>query len=164
MRVGVKVGVLVAIAVATKVSEPDVKVCEAGEKLYPFNDGVTTIPEIPQPPKTNMPELSVVAVRVVEPETPVTVTPASPVPLLLPIRTDPLTAGQTVLVGVKVRVFVAVTVEFPWVLVLVTVAVLPPTVNSAERAGYHLSEIFWLPKSFGWTPSPVSVAVLNPVH
>src|SRR3954454_780047 len=40
----------------------------------------------------------------------------------------------------------------------------PPGVSCADRAGDHRSDIFWFPESFGWTPSPVSVAELNPVH
>jgi hypothetical protein len=39
-----------------------------------------------------------------------------------------------------------------------------PALRKLTRAGYHLSDIFWFPESFGCTPSPVSVAVLNPVH
>src|SRR5690348_4296386 len=39
----------------------------------------------------------------------------------------------------------------------------PPEISGA-RAGYHLSDIFWLPESFGCTPSYVSVASLKPVH
>ncbi len=38
------------------------------------------------------------------------------------------------------------------------------TVRNCVRAGYHLLAIFWLPESFGCTPSTVSVASLNPVH
>lgn len=69
-----------------------------------------------------------------------------------------------VMVGVLVGVFVTRGV-FVMVGVLVTVDVAPPElVRSADKAGYHLSEIFWLPRSFGWTPSTVSVAGLNPVH
>ncbi len=37
-------------------------------------------------------------------------------------------------------------------------------VSSPVSGGYPLAAIFWLPASFGWTPSPVSVASLNPVH
>lgn len=62
--------------------------------------------------------------------------------------------GVDVSVGVKVRVGVRVGVE---------VAVTPHPIR-ADRTGYHLSEIFWLPEAFGWTPSNVSVAVLYPVH
>src|SRR5690242_8845006 len=39
-----------------------------------------------------------------------------------------------------------------------------PGVSSALSGGNHFAAIFWLPASLGCTPSPVSVASLNPVH
>src|SRR6185503_7647305 len=36
--------------------------------------------------------------------------------------------------------------------------------SAGSTGGYHLADIFWMPASLGCTPSPVSVAVLNPVH
>jgi hypothetical protein len=64
--------------------------------------------------------------------------------------------GVTVRVGVLVRVLVEVAVR---------VGVEPDMeLRSAMRAGYHLSDIFWLPESLGCTPSYVSVLVSNPVH
>ena len=42
--------------------------------------------------------------------------------------------------------------------------VVPTESTAAVSAGYQALEIFWLPASFGCTPSVVSVAVLIPVQ
>src|ERR1051325_3568803 len=82
-------------------------------------------------------------------------------------------AVATMPVGVRVRVAVAVggvlervgvrvgVLLGPWVRVGVRVGAPPST---ADRAGNHLSAIFWKPALFGWMPSLVSVVVSKPVH